>query len=414
MSSRGKKEVAVNLEDRIDYSFIDRKDVSERTVVKVVKLMKPYGAENIEGFVWNLNWSDSKLIENPSGFSFAVKESTPISPRIFAHEKMFQSTVAFLIDPLNVRFKDGSAVNAETVVKQLDKIESGLNTGRLREEDPKAISLKFYDPRNSIISSSLLQQKGWNPVMGASGSFAGIYTSTDRSAYIPKKQIWLVAQVHSPNISEDLTQLMEDQGNKTWENFFFSSNEVKYLKHAAVANRTAVLSSLFDSVGFEFKDKSTEISPTIETETNTITHNTKSKIITYHCGTIDPESVSSGIIFNNNPYLGSTILKGPHSEEKQFGLPWKASASTFNAFPVNTGRVLTSSSKQKQSVSKEETRNLTWKGKKADEQVSWRLANGVYRIRGEAFKKSQYALGYGEKWGEIDLQPVMVKVAASE
>jgi hypothetical protein len=411
MSKSTKKESKRNLEDLVNYNFVpDASQIKEKTRNKVVKLMNYYGPQNVKGFVWNANWSDNRNLDVPSGFSFAVSDSTPISHKMFSPEKMFQATSAYRIDLTNTKFSDGSLVNLKNVIQRIDKIESGLNKSNLQEKQNDTFSLKAFDSRNG--SSEKL-----TPVMGTAGSFVGLYMSEDRSNYKPSQQFWILAQSRNTAISEELYRIMEEESReekrRTFKEFFFDNNkEVKGILGHIKLNRKILLQNIFNNIGLEMNIK-TEVSPTLETQTNKVTNIVSNKTMVYHSGTVDPSTVS-GLIFNNNPHLGSTILKGQPDENEEFGKPWAASDDTFSAFPINTGRRLNESevknSPLKTSINVS-NKVFTWDSKN---DICWRLADDVYKRRDKAFKNIQASIGYDPNWGEIDLQPVMVRLSNSD
>lgn len=417
--SRAKKDTLQELENKINFSVVNKEDFNKSTITKVTKILKPLSPSNVEGFVWNLNWSDTKKLGNPSGFSLSLKESSPVVHKVFPYSKMFQATIAFLVDPNEFKFNDGSQVNLENVIKRLEKIEDGLNSSSIHEmHDSKAISMKFYEPNSLIDISSFMGKKEIEPVMGISGSFAGVYTSSDRRSYIPRNNIWLAAQVNCPTVSMDFNRLAEEKegSDTTLLNFLYSSPEVKYLRQAAITNRILLLNKMIDSIGLVSSKGKSVIHPTIETESHGITRNIATKSIIYHSGTVDPSTIRSGLLFCHNPYLGVSILNGPHDDDLPFGSHWEASQKSYSAFPVNTGRIATESdvNGSHSQISSEEKKVLTWSRKKSNPNGTWRLAKGVYRIRDNKFKKGQEYLGYNKSWGEIDLQPIMVRVNTSD
>jgi hypothetical protein len=410
-SSSLKEAKEVDLSQKINHNFLkNKKEISDKTTERVLKIMQQYGEKNVIGFSWNVNHADTKASQPPSGFSFAVSENAPIKEKIFNSKKMFQATSAFLIDPVKMNFKDGSPVTFQNIMARVNRIEDGLNSTKIQETSEKSISLKLYDAEVPISTS--IEKGDWTPVMGSSSSYIGLYMSDDRSNYKPKKEFWLVSQTVCPSASEDLYRLMENNSDATWLQFFGGGiQEVQFLYDSIKANRNAIISNALSSIGLEFKNPEIKhIEPTIETETNKVVRHKKTNSYVYHSGTVDPSTVK-GIIFNNNPHLGPTILKGP-PDGSYFGNFWDATNETFNAFPVNTGRVVNAKGKTELKVTEADLNGFAIKNKEENSNL-WRLANGVYRLRDNEFKQAQYNMGYEKTWGEVDLGPVVVRISGS-
>jgi hypothetical protein len=414
MSSKNKKKTeTLKVENFIDSSFVlDGEAIGKKTTTKISKIIESYDLKNVKKLVWNVNWADNSQVEVASGFSFAVDENTPMRKKIFTPKKMFKATIAYVIDPSKMKFSDGTPVTFQDVIKRLDKIKSSLSSLQLKgaNDDGDSFTIQNFDPRNE----KYVEVSNYPASMGQGGSFVGIYSSIDRSSYKPNKQLVIASQNYFTVASEALYRYFEEEGSKekpaSWKDVLKSSVVVN--AYAAIqANRKKLMAKTIDCIGLEMKDASqkTLIKPTLETETNHFTHNGPTKTYVYHSETLDPET-TKGIIFNDIPSHGPKILKGPPSGKNQFGGSWNATDDTYNSFPVNSGRVSLKGD-TKISLPEEDIENFT---SNSEVKSNWRLSENVYRQRDEAFKNAQYDMGYDKNWGEINLEPIMVRVSNSD
>lgn len=412
-------------------------DLSENIKEAYGKLMEEHG-DKMKLTVWLPNVSGNKTLEAPSGFVVQVAQSsTPVIADLFS-SKMYQGTSLYRI-PKNSKFlNNGSmALNEENVIKNLDKLKSLINSA-IKEESSKGIALKLIDSENAS------EKSRWSTEIGSGGgSFAGLYVSNQRGAYNYEQDFWIGIQTSSPSANRELRSLLieAEEAHTTWDKFFSHENkELSYLQRAMKRNRAIATAEFANAIGLEnnakeiqfevdveaapAKDNSNvpiyKLAPTVETITNVVELYKGNPV--YRCGAIDPsqnKNKNGGVIINENPFFGPTILKGPYSKSMEFGKTWEASEKSLGSFPVSTGR--TKTTKQLKVEMKKSNNNYNLSNQEAIQSFTWsngeknnRLMNGVYRTRDNQFKAIEASLGYDHKNGEINLKPLVVKIASSE
>ena len=397
-----------NFDSIIESKFLlPNTSISEKTLKKCEEIIKGYG-DNCVKWVWGPNASDTRALDPPSGFSMKVKCKSPIKPLVFHPQKMFYGTVAVKLD--GATFKDnGERVNDARLIKTRDMIKKNIDHCiKESTEKPARISNKELETG--------YEKESWNESLGSGGAYAGIFSSTSRGDYLYKKGYWLVVQSGSSVISEDLYSYMEEISSDekvTWYDFFLNDQNTLYANDCIKKNRSKLLARLFEAIGLEFSTKSRSVSEIIEPTVETISHTVDidGEFAICHSNTIDPELTTCGILFNENPYLGPTLLKGPPNVQSPFGLSWSAENNAHGTFATCTGRIkqLPLNAENKMSFGDDQSiAPFIWEGK---QKLNARLGNGVYRSRTVDFKKIESTMGYKHVWGEIAMQPLVVKVA---
>jgi len=260
---------------------------------------------------------------------------------------------------------------------------------------------------------------------------------------------WIVVQSSCPSANKEISNLISEAepdfdlapGEKakvTWEDFFFSdkNKSLHYLEGCIKRNRSRITAQFANAIELQHP-KSNEIhfdldldasdnkqnsnayifslKPTVSTTTNYVAMFNKTPV--YRSGATDPSVITNqegGLIFNENPFLGPTILTGPPNNNTLFGKTWLASDESLNSFPVWSGRVKDTPSmkkyyeKNQYSVDKSiSIDKFVWE--KGD--VNYRLLTDVYRPRNHQFKQIEKSLGY-HNYAELHLQPIVVKIAS--
>lgn len=407
----------------------------------------------MESFIWLPNSTVNRTMEPPTGIvTQVIPNKTPVFGDLFC-DKMFQGTSAFKIPKGSKLFGGSMELTEENVIKNVDKIKIQLNKMILESANENGINLSHVEEGREV--------KLWSNELGNSGSYIGLYSSIDRNGYYPEKDYWIVVQSCSPSANEQISNLIEDAqpdydlapGDKakiTWEDFFIneSNNELRYLQNAIKRNRARLGAQFVEIIGLQAKDSRLEIesdvesghltqkqgksfikklTPTIETVTNYVSLY-KGKPV-YRSGAIDPSQITNadgGIIFNENPFVGPKILKGPENKSMLFGNVWHASNASLGSFPVWTGRSKTNREmrnqfKTTQSYISSSSKNiLKTENKDLIDKFVWekgnnnlRLIENVYFLRDQQFKKIENKLGYDHTYGEIQLKPLVVKIAST-
>ena len=411
---------------KIDESFLlHSESIPKSAKEKCEKIIQAYGSD-LHKWVWAPNASDTKPLSPPSGFSMVVDKFSKLNPICFDPEKFFYGTSVFKLGK-DAKFMDnGDSVNEVRIIKNRERIKDNMNLCIQENDKENCATMNNFNAQRGY------DRKHWNEVLGNGGAFAGIFMSSERGDYIYNKNYWLVVQSGCATASVNLIEYMEEIRNQkgmSWEKFFKEDVNTGYVYELVKRNRMRILMKIAESVGIDVKgiedinsvpDKNQKhpllLNPTLETISNDVTFEDNYAI--YHNNTIDPETSRNGIIFNENPFLGPILLKGPPTEQNEFGNLWSTIPNAFGAFPTCTGRrtpiILTRNQKNNSFENKNFKMNgdypFTWSGSDSINN-NLRLKKNVYRSRDIKFKEAEEKLGYSHFWGEISMEPLVVKIA---
>jgi hypothetical protein len=247
--------------------------------------------------------------------------------------------------------------------------------------------------------------------MGSSGSYAGLYVSKQRENYSFKTTFWLVAQITPSDISKTVygfaEDLYRDKSKSHTFKSFLKDERVVMLHSQSRKNRQKCMTSLIDSLDL---DLAIENSPMLVTESNYLYQ--VGDNINYYCGATNVNTITNGIIFSENPYLGSVILKGADSSINfPYGKPWATPLNSYGAFPTGTGRICKLGKAKENKLLSSDHVVYEKRGKDTNK----RLGENLYRQRTSTFKASEVLLGRkSPDWGEIPLEPILVKISSFE
>ncbi len=401
--------------------------LSASTREKSRNIADSYG-DNFVCWVWGPNASDHHALDPPSGFSLTVRPSSPVHADSFHPEKLFRGTAAFCLD--GATFRNGSPITLDRLINDRSRLKARLNEAVLECSDRHALPPQ-------LTQGASVDASAWKEALGVGdGSYAGIFSSTERGAHRYDTRYWLVVQSGFASVSEQLYRRMESTGkDTTWDEFFFKDPTTLQALSYARRNRARLLFRVAEALDLDVGTASKAdtratrdgpaslIEPSIQTVSHTVVKNREGNIV-YHSNSIDPQSGSQqGILFNENPLLGPVVLKGPPMEGKRAGLSWTGSKDGRGLFPSCTGRrsglkAGTASLRARDSDRNEELRQPTaeelapfvWEGSAPN----LRLCDDVYRARDANFKSVEAKLGYDHAWGEIQLRPSVVKVASAQ
>ena len=394
---------------------------------KAKGIVKQYG-EFCQKFVWAPNCSSHyNPMDPPSGFSMAVTgKDAPLYSDVFSPTKMFYGTIAMPLEGAVMK-SDKSPLTESYFIKNLVDIGRALNVG-ISQQSSMPISLDtHYDPKMSE------DKQQWIESLGGSGSYAGIFASSERRGYKYNNRLWLVVQAGNVEASEELYRSIQDAqptwdaskdmpAKQNWNNFFFNNKQTLYLWNSVTRSRERLMASMADAMGIQVNsdidpyssNKKKLLKPMISTVSYNITIDKETNSPVYHSGTVDPSSCSGPIIQNENPHVGPTILRGPEERGKEFGGKWTASEGSLGNFPTGTGRLISFNKSNKQKLSADAQchvgDNFVWESKEAKNNI--RLSDNVYRQRDLSFKKVEQKLGYDHAWGEVPLRPILVKMCS--
>lgn len=404
---------------------------------KCSRIIAPYDADFLQ-WTWGPNASDHDPLTPPSGFSFTVRANAPVRAGPFHPEKMFYGTAAFCLD--GATFRDGSPLSEECIERERPRLKQRLNRAiRQHVDDGAEATLATFD------AGTGQERRSWVEQLGGGGAYAGLFASLERGTQHFEKKYWLVVQSGYAPISEDLYRRMEDSdASTTWKQFFLEDPLTNYAHQCVGRNRRRLLYRVAEALELHLPASASQpdaqalapaatggtgglpqvIEPTVETVSHAVMFDKVRGVMAYHCGTFDPafaSSQGSGVLFNESPFLGPVILKGPPDEGKPFGLTWKAAAESSGTFPCGTGRLrdpntASASSSSLASVTPEDLEPFVWESTAVDRDHD-RRANGrasadLYRPRDAKFKEYEAKLGYNHTWGEVQLRPLVVKLAS--
>ncbi len=387
--------------------------------------------EDFLQWTWAPNASDHDPLNPPSGFSFMVRAGAPVLSAPFHPEKMFYGTAAYCLE--GATFLDGSPITEERIERDRPRLKQCLNQAIAErsaktnnDDDGAGASLEALD----IATGQ--EQCAWEEQLGGGGAYAGIFSSLERGTRHFDKKYWLVVQSGYAPVSEDLYRRMENIGHSTtWKQFFLEDPLTNYAYQRVSRNRRRLLYRVAKALDLHLppsashpdaqavvaararrSDSPQMIEPTVETVSHAVTLDRARNVMVYHCGTVDPtfsSSQSHGVLFNESPFLGPVILKGPPDEGKPFGLTWKAVPECNGTFPCGTGRLRDPRGTSSFTLTEEELEPFVWEGAAHG---NGRASADLYRLRDAGFKEVEAKLGYNHAWGEIQLRPLVVKLAS--
>jgi len=238
--------------------------------------------------------------------------------------------------------------------------------------------------------------------------------------------LFIVCQSGYTTASEEMFRLMEqaEAEGKTCGEFLAENNtEISYLAGLAKRNRERLMASFAQAIGmkldYDFDAMAVAekrvfpktLPSLIETTTNRIS--LMGKKCVYFCGTADPSSVR-GMVFNQTPYLGPLIVKGPNPSET-WGGSWSVTKPSVNGYyPTCLGRRVTTLStnpafKSLPYPDEKYISSFCWEASTTD--VNPRLKLGIYHKRDFEFMQYERSLGLDNSSNRIiQLEPLKVKI----
>jgi hypothetical protein len=415
-----------SVEDRINLNFLDSKDqgLARMAIKKGKAILEKYG-DYCRAFVCAPNFmAKQDPFEPPSGFSALLDANAPAYAVLFHPKKMGYGTVAV---PLNeaVISNRSEPINELHISKNLIDIASRMNV-RVPQTTNKPVLIKTHFSDEGSPSDK------WEESLGSGGAYAGIYSSVERGTHGYKNRIWLVVQSGNESASEEIYRIIEDcepdwdvtpsAPAKTTIKTVFNRSDVKFLTKAVIATRERLLCAMAETLDLDSRALFGVSNPQkrlansiVSTVSYNLTKMGDSHAV-YHSATVDPAFCNNGIIMNENPYLGPTILKGPvypgvQTADIEFGNAWSlAYDDAYGSFPTGTGRVTTFARKNLGDIVPAIPAYDTGKFISEAEGKNLRMSQKIYRTRDSSFKDIEHKLGYNHGWGEIHLKPLVVKV----
>lgn len=354
----------------------DGQAMLEETEIKIGVLVNDHGIHNVHSVVWMPNRADNHRRHVPSGFAFAVRKSrdVPIVRELFNPDKFFYGTLAVRVPP-NMQMRGGRTFG--------DWAE--------RRVDVRAFG--------QLVPDGLLDFQG---------SYAGVYRTMQRKPFSKtpyEYEYWIVLQCGSVEQSRILYRAIEE--GHSYENpwsktLFTGDNLLGQVGLRATDHRRSAVFRILKSLDLEMGNRTLDSFTTLETVTNffDVDHNTDTYVYYNGCTSL-PLQGGGGLILNERPDLGPTILRGAGGKRT-----WAVPDAYLGAFPVGTGRI--------QSVlgpfHDEEVVEgpFCWD---SEHQIHPRLRTGMYRTRDVRFKEIETRLGYNHMWPCEHLQPLAVKLA---
>lgn len=428
----------------INDSFVESGQLNDICKEKCRKVVSFYGGYDRQ-WTWAPNASDTQIENPPSGFIFSVSMDAPVCMNLFNSKKFFYGSMAFKL-PNGTKLSTGEFISEDKIAAISSKYSSILCSAMSASSLTNASTmLTATNISQAIDSGKEAKSMSWEPSFGGGTSaYSGIFCSESHNEKEWKKDYWVVVQSGHSELSESFFQYLEDkvqndQGNSTIRNVFFGESMMtKETTDAIKENRRRLMIKTINDLGFVLPEvrktsrststsmpsnsvlnyASENIKPTISTTTNNFLFDSKTKLATYYANTVDPSNISNGIIFSKNPKVGVSIIKGPHSDNHEYGGSWEIKSKVKVGFPICTGRVAKMNDIQNVNtslVSSDSTRNPQQKNtfvwNDSDKNKSnVRLNDSVYRTFDSTFKKSLSTIGYDFSWSTIDLKPILVKI----
>ena len=394
---------------------------------KAENIVRAYGT-HAHKWVWAPNASDARDLDPPTGWALTVSASAPVLRDAFSPRKMFYGTTAVLL-PADTRFRDGTWLqDKERLRAAVERSKPELDRVVPQARGTRAPArLSMFDA-----DGTGLESVRWNELLaGGGGAYAGLFSSTRRDVAGHVTDYWLVTQAGAPHASEDLYRLMEEVGARTtWRDFFLDNAHANFVSSVAERNRTRLLARVAEALQLDVhtdpdllafqggpvvRRAPQLIQPTVQTLHHNVVAGAGKRTITLYSNTVDPASARAGILFGENPWLGPVLLRGPDtdtddSECVAAGSAWhldNAAVMAGAAFPTCTGRRGPVPPANNGAPGLPRSHPFVWEGAA----VNRRLAPSTYRSRDPAFKGAEAKLGYNHAWPELDMHPVVVKVA---
>lgn len=397
---------------------------------KAVKIVKNFGP-SCKSFVWGPNWSYHGAGKVPSGFAITVDRKAPLVPDIFPASKLYNGVSVFCLGD-TVRMSDGTILTRDKLIQSNNSFASEINNF-LPEISSHPLDIT-YMPKDGPTDSLNDTRTHWEASLGDSSAFAGIYYSKSlHENYIPRGSFWLVVYAGAPKCSEDVYSIMQDRcgHHDSIGDFVTKTRELKFVFDAASRNRGRLLASLAKAFKLETKftadtaafqsATTTDLSrfDMLDAHISTITNRPLAvrDIVTFHSNTIDPK-YTNGSVITTNPFTGVTIRRGVPSPGKPYGDSWELAAGS--AFPMCTGRV-----QRTKDIERRVEKNpdifktvssikdsVYFVAKESDESDRFKLVPEVFRMRSKQFIQKERDMGYVAHDREIDLEPIIVKMAS--
>ncbi len=394
---------------------------------KAENIVRAYEGDALR-WVWAPNASDARALDPPTGWALSVRGSAPVLKDAFSPRKMFYGTAAIQLPP-ETRFRDGGALDEARLRANLDQAKTALDQLMSQAQGARAV------PRLAMFDAKHGESAAWTEQLaGGGGAYAGLFESTHRGPAGHVTSYWLVAQAGCPQASEDLYRLMEDVGARTtWKAFFFEDSQTQFVRAVAERNRMRLLARVAEALQLDvatepdlmaFKGPEVRRAPQlIRPHVETLHHNVvqdRAGRVTLYSNAVDPAGARAGILFGENPWLGPVLMRGPDGASDSVGAhAWQLSNAAVvagAAFPTCTGRpgaaaaAATTAASDGATIDLSRPHPFVWE----DRAVNQRLATpGTYRPRDPDFKAAEARLGYNHAWSELDLRPVVVKIATA-
>lgn len=412
-----------------DYVVQQPNSEMQETAKQIVEM---YGSHCVK-FVWAPNCGlQADPFSPPSGFAFVVNGDTaPLYKDVFSPKKMFYGTAAIPLDTSVTKTNRSSPLTEEYIIQNFNSIASKISSNIPQTGDIPFSLKKHYDP------NSTYDKTEWAEGLGEGGAYAGVFSTNERSSYVSNKRLWLAVQAGNVDASVELYRMIEDAqpdwdvssvhpAKITWKNFFFNNKETKNIYNLVNRTRERLLASLAESLDLDIKysidpfsrDNNKKIlNPVVQTLSYSIRSVPGTNLLVYHSATADPSDTTicrNGLILNENPYIGPTILRGPDSHDKKFGSTWSTPEESYGAFPTGTGRSVAihkaNASTLIQSIPPADSKKFVYDNRGTEKNP--RLAANLYRLRSHEFKKAEAKLGYQHRWGAVELNPVIVEICS--
>lgn len=164
----------VEAETKIDSSRV-LDPIGDESAMYAMTTMRLYG-DFARAWLWSPNHTDNVAGEQPLGFQFNMSPQSPVYPDPFSRRAMFNGMMAIPVDMPNISLRH------------------------------------FADPANRV-SERMLEEIDNEADLGGPGddtNFAGIFSTTTRTAQSESTVFWLATQSHSLEIADQTYKLLVD------------------------------------------------------------------------------------------------------------------------------------------------------------------------------------------------------------